>query len=202
VTVRLDTADLAHLLLAIAALLVAAHLVGALSVRLAVPRVIGEIAGGLLAGPTVLGAIWPAGAAWLLPATGPVPACLDAIYQLGLLLLMFSAGKEVRSFLSRREHALVQILLWSGTLLPLAAGLLVVWLLPMRELWGASGSAPSFALVFAISIAGHQHPGHCPDPPRPRHPRHPLRTDRARRRRARGRAALHPALDRPGAGCR
>jgi Kef-type K+ transport system membrane component KefB len=47
----LSNADVAHLLLALVLLLVAAHTLGWLCTRLRQPRVAGEILGGLLLGP-------------------------------------------------------------------------------------------------------------------------------------------------------
>ena len=46
----LETADVAHILIALAVLMVAAHGVGSIFVRLRQPRSIGEVVGGLLLG--------------------------------------------------------------------------------------------------------------------------------------------------------
>ena len=89
----LGSLELARLLLALTLLLAFAHIAGYLATRVRQPRVIGEIVGGLLLGPTVLGAIAPACTIRCSPP-GPVPVVLDAMYQLGLLLLMFSAGSR------------------------------------------------------------------------------------------------------------
>ncbi|MGO9162234.1 MAG: cation:proton antiporter, partial [Streptosporangiaceae bacterium] len=93
--------DLARLLIALAVLLVAAHGVGALFARFRQPPAIGEIVGGLLLGPSALGAAFPAVQHWIFPATGSSAAALGAVYQLGLLLLMFAAGAEMRGLLQR-----------------------------------------------------------------------------------------------------
>src|SRR5204862_3945961 len=71
VAMSLTTTEIAHILLALGALLVAAHLCGSIFARFRQPRVIGEIIGGLLLGPTVLGAIAPGVQAWLFPPEGP-----------------------------------------------------------------------------------------------------------------------------------
>ena len=97
--------ELAGLLAAITLLLVGAHAFGYLFAQFRQPRVIGEILGGLVLGPTVLGALAPGVQAALFPSTGPIPLVLDALYQLGLLLLMFGAGAEVRvSFDSKDDE--------------------------------------------------------------------------------------------------
>jgi Kef-type K+ transport system membrane component KefB len=145
--------ELAHLLLALAMLLIAAHSFGYLMVRWHQPRVVGEILGGLLLGPTVLGAIAPDVQAALFPTTGPVPLVLDAIYQLGLLLLMFSAGAEIRGFFQKEERRTVGWISAVGMVIPFAAGLAAVALIPMHGLRGPAATEASFVIVFAIAIA-------------------------------------------------
>ncbi len=93
--------DLARLLIALAVLLVAAHGAGALFARFKQPPAIGEIVGGLLLGPSALGAAFPDVQHWIFPITGSSAAALGAVYQLGLLLLMFAAGAETRRLLQR-----------------------------------------------------------------------------------------------------
>src|SRR5262245_1173522 len=59
---------LGHVLLVLAVATLVARLVGAGFQRfLKQPPVMGEIVAGLLLGPSVLGALWPAGHAFLLP---------------------------------------------------------------------------------------------------------------------------------------
>src|SRR6476620_12405612 len=124
-TVALGTADVAHILLALVVILVAAHGVGELFARLRQPRVIGEILGGLLLGPTVLGALAPTAQHSLFPAHGTSAPVLGSTYQLGLLLLMYCSGIEVRSSVRRREGRTVASLLLLGTVVPFLAGLAV-----------------------------------------------------------------------------
>jgi Kef-type K+ transport system membrane component KefB len=57
------------------------------------PAVVGEIAAGLLLGPSLLGHVWPAGSAILFP-----PASLDVLRllsQVGVILFMFSVGLDL-----------------------------------------------------------------------------------------------------------
>src|SRR5262245_185652 len=120
---KLSTTDIAHILIALATLLAAAHLVGSLFASIRQPRVIGEIVGGILLGPTVLGALAPAVSAWLFPSEGATPVILSAVSQLGLLLLLFCAGAEIRSAFSRDEARPVAWITGTGMFLPFLAGL-------------------------------------------------------------------------------
>jgi len=149
----LGSLELARLLLAIFLLLVAAHSGGYLAARFGQPRVIGEILGGLLLGPTLLGAVAPEFHDRIFPPTGPVPIVLDAVYQLGLLLLMFSAGSEIRSSFRPDERRTVAAVTVTGMAVPFLAGLGFVALLPEGAHIGPAGDRSAFVLVFALAIA-------------------------------------------------
>ena len=74
-----------------------AHSLGYAFERLRLPRVIGEICGGLLLGPSVLGLLLPGVAGWLLPDDILNAKLLSAVYWLGLILLFFNWIKEKRA---------------------------------------------------------------------------------------------------------
>jgi Kef-type K+ transport system membrane component KefB len=149
----MPTSDIAHVLLALLLLLLAAHAVGAAFARFRQPRVIGEICGGLLLGPTVLGALAPGAQEWIFPHGGVTGSVLGWSYQLGLLLLMYCSGIEVRSAISRREARTVSSVLVFGTVLPFLAGLAVLPLMDEKGLYGPRGNHTSFLLVFAVAMA-------------------------------------------------
>ena len=56
-------------------ILVAARLLGAVMQRIGQPAVIGELAAGLILGPSVLGKLAPDITDWLFPPTTSKPAC-------------------------------------------------------------------------------------------------------------------------------
>jgi Kef-type K+ transport system membrane component KefB len=141
------------MLAAVAALLVAAHALGALFARFRQPRVIGEITAGLVLGPTLLGYLAPGAESWLIPKTGVTPTVLGAVYQLGLLLLLFCAGAQIRSGHRRGENKTVGWVFSTGTVLPFLAGLGLLHVLDLRSSWGPHANAASFLLIFAIAMA-------------------------------------------------
>ena len=71
-----------------------------------------------------------------------MPLVLDAIYQLGLLLLMFGAGAEIRSSFRRDERRTVAAVTITGMVVPFLVGLGFVSLLPEGAHIGHGGDAP------------------------------------------------------------
>ncbi len=149
----IDTTAVAHLVAALATLLVAAHALGALFARFRQPRVIGEIAAGLVLGPTLLGHLAPGAESWLVPETGVTPTVLGAFYQLGLLLLLFCSGAQIQSAHRRGESKTVGWVFSTGMVLPFLAGLALLQVLDLRSSWGPHANTASFLLIFAIAMA-------------------------------------------------
>jgi Kef-type K+ transport system membrane component KefB len=145
--------DLARLLIALAVLLLAAHGVGALFARFRQPPAIGEIVGGLLLGPSALGAAFPSIQHWIFPASGSSAAALGAIYQIGLLLLMFAAGAEMRRLIQRNAVRTVGLIASCGLILPFAAGLALVAVLGVGNFIGPAANKTALILVFGMAVA-------------------------------------------------
>jgi Kef-type K+ transport system membrane component KefB len=77
--------ELAHLFLTLAAMLLAAKLLGELAERIGQPAVLGELVGGVLLG---------AGALAMVPQQGPAAETVHVLAELGVLLLLFEIGLE------------------------------------------------------------------------------------------------------------
>ena len=84
---------LVKVLLALTVIMITARVVGLLFARLNQPAVIGEVVGGILLGPSLLGRLSPEAAAFLLPADAA--PFLGVIAQLGVILYMFLVGLEL-----------------------------------------------------------------------------------------------------------
>jgi Kef-type K+ transport system membrane component KefB len=94
------------LLLQIGVILVACRAVGWLFRRFHQPQVVGEMAAGILLGPSLLGWAWPEASQFLFPRES-LPH-LNTLSQAGLLLFMFLVGLEFDPKLLRgRGHAAV-----------------------------------------------------------------------------------------------
>ena len=93
----------------IAIILVAAKYLGLLARKLNAPQVAGEILAGLVVGPCLLGLVHPS-------------AFLTQMAEIGVVLLMFSAGldSDIKEII--RSGPVALLIATSGVLLPLAAG--------------------------------------------------------------------------------
>lgn len=97
--------------------------------RLGQPGVVGEIAGGLLLGPSLFGALWPAGYAALFPPDSLHG--LRALSQLGLLLFLYAVGLEVDLDALRAKARTAAAASWAGIMLPFLLGVgAAAWLRP------------------------------------------------------------------------
>jgi Kef-type K+ transport system membrane component KefB len=149
----LSEQDVARMLVALTLLLVMAHATGHLFARLRQPAVIGEILGGLLLGPTLLGTIAPDIYGYLFPDSRAVATVLSATSHLGVLFLIFLAGAEVRPRLRGREGRTVAIVASTGLVLPFAVGIAAGRMFDADALAGPHGSDVTITLVLGIAVA-------------------------------------------------
>lgn len=152
--------DLFHVIVTLTVILSCAHIGGYLAARLRVPPMVGELAGGLVLGATVLKRVWPDAHAWLLPAApaaiGPVPPVLTVLgfcSTVGLLLLMFIGGLQLRRLLTREDTGSVGWVAASGVVVPVAAGLLLFELVDLSAYVGHAGHLMAFKIVLLIELA-------------------------------------------------
>jgi len=83
-------------------LLVCGRLMGELMQRIGQPPVMGQLIAGILLGPSALGALWPTLQHTLFPTTPDQKAMIDAVAQLGILLLLLLTGMETDLAVVRR----------------------------------------------------------------------------------------------------
>jgi Kef-type K+ transport system membrane component KefB len=130
--------------------LLLAHGLGWLFTRFRQPRVIGEILAGLVMGPTLLGQFWYKD----FPVQkGALPLPLELCYQLGLLLLMFLSGAEIKHIFRKEDRKEVTLLSIFGTGLPFVAALAFIWTLDLSGLEGPRGAGLPLMLVIGIAVA-------------------------------------------------
>lgn len=142
--------DVFHVLLVMAAVVAVGRVLANLFYKLNQPPVIGEVIGGILLGPSLLGWLWPEAYAFLLPAD--VAPFIKMIAQVGVILYMFVVGLELNTTLLRdKGHAAVAIS-HSSIVVPFVLGAaLALWLYP--KLGEPSVPFTTFALFFGVSLS-------------------------------------------------
>src|SRR5580704_10852218 len=138
----------------IVALLIAGRLMGELMQRVGQPPVIGQILAGVLLGPSVLGDLAPSVYHALFPAGVTAKAMLDAVAQLGVLLLLLMTGMETDLSVFRDARRAALSISVSGIVLPFACGIALGALLPESLLPNpARRSITALFLGTALSIS-------------------------------------------------
>ncbi|GAA4083579.1 hypothetical protein GCM10022248_61370 [Nonomuraea soli] len=134
---------LTHFLIAVALILVISQGLAALACRLGQPPVLGEMVGGLVLGPSLLGAVWPQAGTFLFPPA--VIEGLDKAAQLGLVVFVFLLGCELRTDRIERK-GMVAAAVAGGMALPWAAGAAIVFV--TGDLLAGPKAAPLEAMLF------------------------------------------------------
>ncbi|MSO60624.1 MAG: cation:proton antiporter [Acidobacteria bacterium] len=141
---------LLSVLVALTTIMVTARLVGALFKRFHQPAVIGEVVGGILLGPSLLGRVSPEAAAVLLPAEAA--PFLGVIAQLGVILYMFLVGLELDLRVLRSRVAITVAISVTSIIVPFALGAGMASAL-FETLAPAGVGFTSFALFLGVSMS-------------------------------------------------
>lgn len=139
--------ELKLLFLQMAAILTAARLMAVAFRLIGQPAVIGEMAAGILLGPSLLGRISPAIMNGLFPAGGL--GSLYALSQLGLVLFMFLVGLEVRPGSLRGSAKSVVVASQASIVAPFLLGGILAWGLYPR----LGSGAPRLPFVLFLGAA-------------------------------------------------
>lgn len=151
--------DFVKFALQISVMLGCALLFGQFMRRMKQPPVLGEMIGGIVLGPTVFGLVAPGLFEWLFASSANVTVVREASIKLGMLFFLFIAGLETNISDLRavgRRAALIGLV---GTVVPIAAGVALVYSLP-RDFWGEAVQAHffPFALFVGMNLANSANP--------------------------------------------
>ncbi len=152
-SITLNNLELSRIFLAIALLLVSAHTFGYLFHRLTLPKVIGEIFGGFLLGPTILGYFFPQVHNWIFLAFESEGKLLSFIYWFGLVLLMFISGFEIQKSFDNEDRKLISITMVGSTVIPFLAGWLAPLVYDFSPFLGPKSSMAALTIIIATAVA-------------------------------------------------
>ncbi|GGM06043.1 cation:proton antiporter [Dactylosporangium sucinum] len=147
----LDPHALLVFLLQAALLLLVALALGRLATRFGLPALVGELLTGVILGPSLLGALAPGALSFVLPADADQLHLLDAVGQLGVLLLVGVTGAQLDLAMLRRRGATGVRVSLAGLIVPLALGVGAGFLVPAALLTDTSERAV-FALFLGVAM--------------------------------------------------
>ena len=120
--------------LALVVVILVGRLLGELMQRIGQPAVMGQLLGGLLLGPSVFGALAPDWQHALFASSAAQKSMLDAVSQLGILMLLLLTGMETDLGLARRVGRAAASVSVAGIALPFACGFALGQYLPQNML--------------------------------------------------------------------
>ncbi|MFF9003954.1 cation:proton antiporter [Streptomyces achromogenes] len=122
--------ELLVFLLQVALLLLSALFFGRIAARAGLPAVVGELLVGVVLGPSVLQRLAPGLSGWLFPGGREQAHLLDAVAQLGVLLLVGVTGMHLDLGLVRRRGRTALLVSAGGLIVPLGLGVGTAFLVP------------------------------------------------------------------------
>ncbi|WP_245430644.1 cation:proton antiporter [Mesorhizobium sp. WSM3868] len=135
-------------------LLVVGRGIGELLERLGQPAVMGQLIGGILLGPSLLGWLWPAAERLVFAGDAAQKSMINAIAQFGVLMLLLLTGMETDLRLVRRVGRACFSISATGVAVPFALGFVAAQFMPASLL--ATGSERIVSGLFlgtALSIS-------------------------------------------------
>jgi Kef-type K+ transport system membrane component KefB/nucleotide-binding universal stress UspA family protein len=134
------------------AILAVARLLGTLLRRWGQPAVVGELAAGVLLGPSVLGRVWPGGFTWLFPADKVQSGAVNAIGWLGIAFLLVLTGFETDLDIVRSLGRAAGSVATGALVLPFLCGLAIGLTVP-SVFMGTHAHRAVFTLFMAVGLS-------------------------------------------------
>jgi Kef-type K+ transport system membrane component KefB/nucleotide-binding universal stress UspA family protein len=106
------------------------RLLGEWMQRIRQPAVIGQLLAGIILGPSVFGAIWAAGQQAIFPPNSSDRQMLNAVSEIGVLLLLLLTGMETDLALVKRVGRTAAITSAAGIVIPFGCGYVLGEMLP------------------------------------------------------------------------
>jgi K+:H+ antiporter len=111
-------------------LLLVGRLLGEAMQRIGQPAIIGQLLAGIVLGPSIFGAVWPDAQHVIFPPGGEQRSMIDAVAQLGILMLLLLTGMETDLRLVKKVGAAATSVSISGIAVPFVCGFVLGELLP------------------------------------------------------------------------
>lgn len=139
-----------RLLLQLLIIIAASRLAGWIFTRIGQPSVVGEMAAGILLGPSLFGLLAPETFKFVFPATSLVT--LKLLSQIGVCLFMFVVGMELNLKHVRNRAETAVVVSHASIVVPYLLGVLLAYFL-FRQFAGPGTTFTAFALFMGISMS-------------------------------------------------
>ncbi|MDX8448088.1 cation:proton antiporter [Mesorhizobium captivum] len=133
-------------------LLVVGRGIGELLERLGQPAVMGQLIGGILLGPSLLGWLWPAAERVVFAGDAAQKSMINAIAQLGVLMLLLLTGMETDLRLVRRVGRACFSISAAGVAVPFVLGFVAAQFMP-DSLLAAGGERVVAGLFLGTALS-------------------------------------------------
>lgn len=155
----MNSEDFVKFALQITIMLAMALFFGQLMRRFKQPAVLGEMIGGIILGPTIIGLLLPNFYYWLFQSSANIVVVRDASIKLGMLFFLFISGLDVNISDMKSMGGKAIVIGSIGTLLPIIGGVGIAYLLK-GGFWGEAVNAHffSFALFLGMNLANSANP--------------------------------------------
>ena len=134
-------------------LMVVGRLLGELLQRIGQPPLMGQLLAGLILGPSIFGLVWPAAQHAIFPTDPTQKSMIDAVSQLGVLLLLMLTGMETDLKLVKKVGPAALISSIAGVAVPFACGFTLGEFLPASILPEGHRLVPSLFIGTALAIS-------------------------------------------------
>lgn len=141
---------LSHLFLQLVVIIIAARIMGWLFSCFGQPPVVGEMAMGILMGPSLFGWISPEAFGFVFPATSL--GTLKLLSQIGVCLFMFAVGMDLNIAQVRRKAPTAVVVSHASIVIPYLLGVILAYFL-FSDLAAPGSSFTAFALFMGISMS-------------------------------------------------
>lgn len=141
--------QLSILLISLVLILLFSLVFGHVFTMLGMPRVVGEISAGIILGPSLLGQINPIMFNKIFMGFEGQDLITSAFYWIGLILLMFTAGFQLKPRVSKENGVICALLIAGGIFLPFIFGIAVSEWIPNDR----ASNPLSFTLIIGAASA-------------------------------------------------
>jgi Kef-type K+ transport system membrane component KefB len=141
---------LSHLFVQLLVIIAVARGVGQIFLRFGVPAVVGEMAAGILLGPSLFGWLWPSAFAFVFPTDSM--GALRLLSQVGICLFMFSVGMELNLSHARNKAPTAVAVSHASIVVPFVMGVALAYFV-FVDYAGPAATFVGFALFMGISMS-------------------------------------------------